>query len=212
MNLLLNKRNQWRNHFLLCWRWNKARSCFPELNSHKAGVSPNGLTSKLGVVVCAPSCVWLFAALWQAAARLLWPWGSPGKNSGVGCHLQEILQPRDWTHVSCIAGRFFTTEPSEKHTLKNRSVYDQEIYYFSRNGQIGEGISEEMNCPPVLSWISVIMHQNDKSLNSEYNGSKVDAEEQCSQSSVNMLECYKILNLEILGVSFCFILFDNCWI
>ena len=56
------------------------------------------------------------------------------------------------------------------------------------------------------------MHQNDKSLNSEYNGSKVDAEEQCSQSSVNMLECYKILNLEILGVSFCFMLFDNCWI
>ena len=51
----------------------------------------------------------------------------------------------------CIAGRFFTSEPSEKRTLKNRSVYDQEMYHCSRNAQIGEGISEEMACPPVLS-------------------------------------------------------------
>ena len=35
---------------------------------------------------------------------------SPGKNTGVGCHalLQGSSQPRDWTQVSCIAGRFFT--------------------------------------------------------------------------------------------------------
>ena len=39
-------------------------------------------------------------------ARLLCPWDSPGKNTGVGCHslLQGILP----TRVSCIAGRFFT--------------------------------------------------------------------------------------------------------
>ena len=38
-------------------------------------------------------------------------WGSPGKNIGVGCHtlLQESSRPRDWTRVSCIAGRFFTS-------------------------------------------------------------------------------------------------------
>ena len=36
-------------------------------------------------------------------ARLLCPWDSPGKDSGVGCHalLQGILRPRDRTHVSC---------------------------------------------------------------------------------------------------------------
>ena len=130
MNLLLNKRNQWRSHFLLFWRWNKVRSCLPELNSHKAGVNPNGLTTKLGIGVCG-GCVcvraharmlrhvWLFVTLWKSTARLFCPCYSPGKNSGVGCHLlQEILWPRDRTHVSYIAGRFFTTEPSEKHTLK----------------------------------------------------------------------------------------------
>ena len=41
-------------------------------------------------------------------SRLLRPWDSPGKNTGVGCHalLQESFQPRDWTrisfYVSCI--------------------------------------------------------------------------------------------------------------
>ena len=52
-------------------------------------------------------------------ARLLCPWDSPGKDSGVGCHalLQGIVPPRDWTHVSCIScipGGFFTTEPPGK--------------------------------------------------------------------------------------------------
>ena len=38
------------------------------------------------------------------------PWDSPGKNTGVGCHflLQGIFPPRDRTHVSDTAGRFFT--------------------------------------------------------------------------------------------------------
>ena len=41
--------------------------------------------------------------------RLLCPWDSLGKNTGVGCHafLQGILPTGDWTKVSCIAGRFF---------------------------------------------------------------------------------------------------------
>ena len=32
-----------------------------------------------------------------------YPWDSPGKNTGVGCHflLQGSSQPRDQTHVSC---------------------------------------------------------------------------------------------------------------
>ena len=35
---------------------------------------------------------------------------SPGKNAGVGCHalLRGSSQPRDQTHVSRIAGGFFT--------------------------------------------------------------------------------------------------------
>ena len=39
--------------------------------------------------VCMLSCfshVWLFATLWSVGSRLLCPWDSPGKHSGVGCH------------------------------------------------------------------------------------------------------------------------------
>ena len=41
---------------------------------------------------------------------LFHPWDFPGKSSGVGCHLllQGIFWPRDWTRVSCTAGRCFT--------------------------------------------------------------------------------------------------------
>ena len=47
-------------------------------------------------------------------ARLLWPWDSPGKNTGVGCHVMGWPWPRDWTWVSCIVGQFFIAEPPGK--------------------------------------------------------------------------------------------------
>ena len=42
--------------------------------------------------------------------RLLCPWYFPGKNTGVGYHslLKGISWNRDWTWVSCIAGRLLT--------------------------------------------------------------------------------------------------------
>ena len=48
-------------------------------------------------------------------ARLLYPWVSPGNNTGVGCHalLQRNLQDpgtEPTSTVSCMAGGFFTTE------------------------------------------------------------------------------------------------------
>ena len=48
--------------------------------------------------------------------RLLCSWDSPSKNTGVGCHslLQGISQPRDRTHISCSAGRFFTVWATRK--------------------------------------------------------------------------------------------------
>ena len=41
--------------------------------------------------------------------RLPCPWDSPGKNTGVVSHslLQGSTWPRDWTPVSCTAGRLF---------------------------------------------------------------------------------------------------------
>ena len=45
--------------------------------------------------------------------KLLCPWDFPGKNTGVGCHflLQEIFLTQGQTHISCTAGKFFTSEP-----------------------------------------------------------------------------------------------------
>ena len=47
------------------------------------------------------------------SARLLCPWDFPGKNTGMGSHSfsRELSQPRDRTHISCIAGGFFSAEP-----------------------------------------------------------------------------------------------------
>ena len=52
-------------------------------------------------------------------ARLLSPWDSPSKNTGMGCihSSRGSSRLRDWTHVSwnsCIAGRFFAAEPLGK--------------------------------------------------------------------------------------------------
>ena len=44
--------------------------------------------------------------------RLLCPWDSPGKNTGMGCHAlpsKGSSWRRDLACVSCIASRFFTT-------------------------------------------------------------------------------------------------------
>ena len=55
------------------------------------------------------------------------PWNSPGQNTGAGsCSLlQGSSQPRDWTQVSHIAGRFFTVWGSRQAcpTLINTSKY-----------------------------------------------------------------------------------------
>ena len=45
------------------------------------------------------------------------PWNSPGQNAGVGITFpfsRRSSQPRDWTQVSHIAGRFFTSWPRGK--------------------------------------------------------------------------------------------------
>ena len=66
------------------------------------------------------SHVWLFAILWTIACRLLCPWDSPGKNTGVGCHallqlgssmlLQTAGLPcffNDWIIIHCICTHLF---------------------------------------------------------------------------------------------------------
>ena len=56
------------------------------------------------------SRIQLFLTLWTVLCQTPLPMEFPSKNTGVGCHflLQGSSQPRNWTWVSCIAGRFFT--------------------------------------------------------------------------------------------------------
>ena len=93
------------------------------------------------IVAAHPDCACVCAQLLQScptpcdrmdcSCLLLCPWDSPGKNTGVGCHvlLQEISQPRDQTHVSCTAGGFFipTEQPGKPMTISRYNLFDQQM-------------------------------------------------------------------------------------
>ena len=53
------------------------------------------------------------------------PWDSPGQNTGVGSlsFSRWSSQPRDWTQVSCIAGRFFTSWATRKVQLRAKGFF-----------------------------------------------------------------------------------------
>ena len=55
----------------------------------------------------------------QEPARLLCQWDFPEKNTGMGCisFSRRSSLTRDWSHVSWLAGRFFTIEPQVKPHL-----------------------------------------------------------------------------------------------
>ena len=57
-----------------------------------------------------------WALLFHKLAGLLCPWDSPGRNTGVGCHLllQGTFLTQEDPESPALAGRFFTTEPPGK--------------------------------------------------------------------------------------------------
>ena len=62
--------------------------------------------------------VWLYGL---QSARLLCPWGSPGKNTGVGCHAQGIFPTQESNHVYLLwqAGSLPLVPPGEPmHSLR----------------------------------------------------------------------------------------------
>ena len=71
------------------------------------------------------SCVQLFVSPWTLHIKLLCPWNSPDKNTGVSCHLLlwGSSWPRNWIWVSCIAGRFFTVWATKEGFFKNWKAY-----------------------------------------------------------------------------------------
>ena len=66
--------------------------------------------------------------------RLLCPWDSSGKNTGVDSHsfLQGSSSPRDWTWVSCIADRFFTIWATSPYSGGIQGFI--EILFANKNG------------------------------------------------------------------------------
>ena len=71
-------------------------------------VAALGKTSMQGMCVSRSVLSWTLQPYGLKPARFLWPWDSPGENTGVGSH--SLLQgiSRDWTRVSCIADDVFT--------------------------------------------------------------------------------------------------------
>ena len=97
-------------------------ACFQNMLSVQATVNPYKAVNI--VIVQSLSCVELFVTHGLQLTRLLCPWNSPGKNTGVGCHflLQRNLPNPGIEPVSpALAGIFFTTEspgkPGSEHTL-----------------------------------------------------------------------------------------------
>ena len=86
------------------------------------------LHTQIYICACTQSClrhVWLFATPWTVVHQALYPWDSPGKNTGVGCHgvgsiSWDVPDPgiEPMSLVSpVLAGRFFTTSTIwEAHT------------------------------------------------------------------------------------------------
>ena len=71
------------------------------------------------------SCLVMPYSLWPhelQPTRLLCPWDSPGRNTGVGCHSfsRGSSWDTDWIQVSHIAGRFFTLQTT-REALKTSS-------------------------------------------------------------------------------------------
>ena len=60
----------------------------------------------------AKMCPVLCESMDGSPPRLLCPWDFPGKNAGVPfSYSRRSARLGDRTHVSCLSGRFFTTEP-----------------------------------------------------------------------------------------------------
>ena len=77
------------------------------------------------------SCVWLFATLWNVAARLLCPWNSPGKNTGVGSHsLLQGIFPTQGLNLGFLHWQVdsLPSEPPGKPTIYHLNTFN--FYWF----------------------------------------------------------------------------------
>jgi len=77
--------------------------------------------------VCVCVCVCVLLALSDPMNCSLCPWDSPGKNTGVEWIATPFSRgsskPRDWTRVSCIAGRCFSIWATNDIQLWKQKLY-----------------------------------------------------------------------------------------
>ena len=88
-------------------------------NQFKVQDCYHGIQVPVCVLSCF-SCAWLFLTLWTIAHQVPLSMGFSRQEywSGLPCLvLAEFSQPRDQTHISCMAGGFFTAEPPRKHRI-----------------------------------------------------------------------------------------------
>ena len=85
--------------FSTWWMYNPPPSTTLNEAKKKKKKIPGGreYTSSFFCMPSCFSCVQLLATPWTVAARLLCPWDSPGKNTGVGCHalLQGVFPTQE---------------------------------------------------------------------------------------------------------------------
>ena len=109
------------------------------------------------------SCVYLFVTPWTVAHQAPLSKGFPRRI------LEWVAMPfsrglswsRDWTQVSCIAGRFFTTEPPEKPLYIIEAQFNFiRVNYFGRQAMFCQNLSpppsrysSRLYCPaPLAVW------------------------------------------------------------
>ena len=107
-----SKKRPWGSHRdVAAGSWHGQAACRVDLMETR--VRPLLLAPSLGAVLSRSVVSDCLRPHGLEPARLLCPWDSPGKNTGVGAmpSSKGPSQPRDQTHVSCTAGGFLPSEP-----------------------------------------------------------------------------------------------------
>ena len=95
-------------------------------------------------------------------ARLLCPWYSPGKNTGMDCHflLQGIFPPRDPTRVSCMGRQILYClshhrSPEGVWLYKSKCIYTLEDWWWWFSGWVSPKVMSDscdlIDCSPLGS-------------------------------------------------------------
>ena len=117
------------------------------------------MSSKTFLVCC---CCWLVSLIWpfcnpmdcSPLGSMRFPWDFPCKNTVVGCHflLWRIFPTQRLNHVSCLWGRFFTTEPPGKP----RSSYIPIVFHSGLSNHtavLGDTVSAHNNWTGAIATI-----------------------------------------------------------